>query len=242
MLRTYIRPMTEMEREALGEELLNANNNPHSLGEAIWCGIGYGILAFVASLFLAQLLRLWTSEIAWMSLLMSAFLAFGFIYGSMRSFKYQRQARKQHAALLAQRLVRREVEITEVSATAVIEAEPEDVIEEDRYTDSIFLFDIGNRQVLFLCGDHLVEMADDGEVDYVPYNAFDMVRYPDAPDEIVRIYPKGNPLPISRTLYWNDYETINELLDGEVLDGITLATIEQDRPDLFAACDKERGK
>ena len=92
-------------------------------------------------------------------------------------------------------------------------------------------------------GHHLIEETEEEEsIDFVAYDAFEIVRYPDAPYEIVRISHKGNRLPISRNLYWNDYEAMNELSDGEVLDGVTLATIEQDRPDLFPASIQSHGK
>ena len=146
MLKTYIRPMTETERESLGEELLNGNKSPLAFGDAAWSGIGHAVLAFVLSIFFARLLLLWQVEIVWMGLLMCAFLVAGFVFGFLRSVKFQQISRQQQAVSLAQRLVRGEVEITEVTASDVIEAEPEDVMDEDRDTDSVFLFDIGNRQ------------------------------------------------------------------------------------------------
>ena len=122
-----------------------------------------------------------------------------------------------------------EVEVTEVTAAEVICLRHE---QEEEYVS--FLFDIGDNKALYLSGENILEEADETEpISFVPRDAFDIIRYPNEPNTIVHIDFKGNPLPISRTVTWADFAEIGDLPDGEILTEVTLATIEQDRPDLF---------
>ncbi|MBC8134449.1 MAG: hypothetical protein H8F28_01005 [Fibrella sp.] len=232
MIQTATRPFTDAEREAVERQLLNYITEPRrsEIPNALWgaftgfvCG---AILAMIAML-LFEVSETWGANIIAVSVVS------GFVLGwrsQQRDAIAHQNNRRQHAAKLAKRLQRGEMEEVIVTASGVVRVEDREV-----GINGCF-FDIGDREVLYLSEDTLWNAAENAGPDgrdaetFLP-SAFRLTRYPDARDEVVHLKPVGPLLTPLRTIVssWLENEYY-DLADGEVIEGVSLATLEKDLP------------
>lgn len=233
MIQTATRPFTDAEREEVERQLLNWVSEPRP---DIYHGLWGAFLGFVcgAVFSLVAMLLVEASHI-WGMVILAGFVFFGIVLGWQGKLGPEDkflENRRQYAAILARRLQRGEMEEVTVSASSVVQIE-------DRY-DGItgYFFDIGDRKILYLGEDTLWNAAeqagpDERDADTFLPSAFRLIRYPDACDEVLRLEPLGPLLTPIRTVFATEAEEYYELIDGDVIEDVSLATLESDLPYLF---------
>ena len=232
MLQTKTRPFTDAERERLEADLIEATKEPTPdygfvsgvAGICVFFGLVVGMSVYLILAFF-EWSGLWASVIAGIS------TAFGFAYGYKRFRssldEWQKQTRKEHAATLAKRLGRSEIEETTVIASAVAVA-----MEPDEGDYSGYFFDIGDNRVLFLWDDALR----DNEYDLQLSSAFTFTQFPGDGRDGIRLNATGQPLEPSRHLSFEQTgdDWSDTFYNGAVFENVSLATLETDLPYLMA--------
>lgn len=231
MIQTAIRPFTDAEREEVERQLLNSVNDPTPNW---WANFGAGVIgAFVGGLCGLAIAYLLIRSGLPMMVTLAMGSVVGFVIGWEKHAQQEQwiaQSRRRQATQLAKRWQCGEVEEVTVSASGVIQIE-------DCY-DGIngYFFDIGDQKVLYLRADILWDAAEEAgpeerdAASFLP-SVFRLIRYPDTNDEVLRLEPLGPLLTPLRTISVNGIEEeYYELVDGEVIEGVSLATLESDLP------------
>ncbi|MBC8140243.1 MAG: hypothetical protein H7Y38_02240 [Armatimonadetes bacterium] len=232
MLQTKTRPFTAAERERLEAELVEAVADPKPNYEEAF-GVGgmcafFGLLLSLPIIGAAVVLGLtgyWLFVIAGVSALIG--FAWGFRDGFVES-AWQVQARKEHAATLATRLGRGEIEETTVTASAV--AHVTDGDEVDGY-----FFDIGDNRILFLWS---MDAWDDTSDEAQLSTAFTFTRFNDDSSTLYSLVKTGESLAPVRELAFASADWSDTFYSGAVFENVSLATLETDLPYLTVAPDE----
>ena len=232
MIQTAIRPFTDAEREEVERQLLDFVSEPvyHGLPHPLWGAFGgfvVGAILSMVAMLVFDASDLWGAVL----LITSVMAGFALAWHSHReSETVFRNNRRHYAARLARRLQRGEMEEMTVTASGVVR-----VVDNYDEVNACF-FDVGDNRVLYMREDSLWNAAEDAGPDarhgetFLP-SAFRLTRYPDAADEIVHLEPLGPPLTPLRTLCVSGLEEeYYELSNLDVLEGVSLATLEKDLP------------
>ncbi|MBC7806200.1 MAG: hypothetical protein H7145_08620 [Akkermansiaceae bacterium] len=231
MIQTATRRFTDAEREEIERQLLDMVTETRSFADDLsWRGVAGVICGIVAIIMVVSLFGI---PDAWgIGVIVVATVAGFIVDWRVRSQTNDllHYNRRRYAARLAKRLVRGEIEEMTVTASGVVR-----VI--DNYDGiSTCFFDVGNNKVLYLREEALWDAAENAGLDkrdagmFLP-SAFRLTRYPDATDEVIHLEPLGPQLTPLRTLAVSGLEEeYHELTNLDVLENVSLATLESDLP------------
>jgi hypothetical protein len=234
MIQTATRPFTDAEREEVEKQLLKHVSEPHwDVPNALWgafLGFIFGAVSSIVIMLAIEGSHIWGAAIIVVSVLTGIVLGW---QGILTSRDTLSDGRRQYAAILARRLTRGEMEELTVSASGVVR------VEDGNGEGDGYFFDVGDNKVMYLTEGTLWYAAEDASPEerdaetYLP-SAFRLKRYPDATYEAAHIESLGPLLTPQRTLRVESMrEEYYGLTDGEVIEGVALATLESDLPFLL---------
>ncbi len=237
MIQTATRPFTDTERDEVEQQLLYfaSETTYRGLPHPLWGAFGGFVVGAILSM--VAMLVFEVSD-RWGATLLVASVLAGFALASHTHRQSEivfRNNRRQYAARLAKRLQRGEMEEMTVTASGVVRVV-------DNYDEiNACFFDIGDNRVLYIREDSLWDAAESAGPDerdaetFLP-SAFRLTWYPDADDEIVHLEPLGPQLTPLRTLCVSGLEEeYYELGNLDILENVSLATLEKDLPFLTAS-------